>query len=44
MPGVTIIDMGWKLGLNGVDNAALKFDNVKVPFENMMNRFSDINE
>ena len=25
MPGVEIIDMGMKMGSNGVDNAALKF-------------------
>jgi acyl-CoA oxidase len=26
LPGVTIVDMGVKLGLNGVDNAALKYN------------------
>ena len=25
MPGVTIEDMGYKMGLNGVDNAKLRF-------------------
>ena len=28
MPGVTVEDMGHKMGLNGVDNAKLSFDNV----------------
>lgn len=42
MPGVTIVDMGWKMGVNGVDNAALAFENVKIPRENMLNRYSDV--
>jgi acyl-CoA oxidase len=29
--GVTIKDMGHKMGCNGVDNAALAFDHVRVP-------------
>jgi acyl-CoA oxidase len=44
MPGVTIKDMGWKMGSNGLDNAIFKFDNVKIPLENMMDRLSDIND
>jgi acyl-CoA oxidase len=35
--------MGYKIGLNGVDNAALTFKNVRIPRENMMNRYSDVN-
>lgn len=31
MAGVTIKDMGHKMGCNGVDNAALAFENVRVP-------------
>jgi len=42
LPGVTIVDMGVKLGLNGVDNAALKYNQVRVPRENMMNRYADV--
>ncbi len=38
MPGVTIEDMGYKMGLNGVDNAKLSFDNVRVPRENLLNK------
>lgn len=30
-PNVEIHDMGYKIGLNGIDNAALKFHNVKIP-------------
>ena len=36
--------MGYKIGLNGIDNAALKFHNVRVPVENLMNRYCDISE
>jgi len=37
-PGVTVVDMGVKMGLNGVDNARLSFDNVHVPRTNLLNR------
>lgn len=36
--------MGYKIGLNGVDNAALLFHNVRIPRTNMMNKYSDVNE
>lgn len=42
LPGMTIIDMGHKMGANGVDNAALKYDKVRIPRENMMNRYNDV--
>jgi len=42
VPGVTVEDMGHKMGLNGVDNAKLTFDNVRVPRENLLNKYSDI--
>ena len=42
LSGVTIVDMGVKVGLNGVDNAALKYNQVWVPRENMMNRYADV--
>lgn len=38
LPGVTVVDMGFKMGLNGVDNARLSFDNVRVPRTNLLNR------
>nr|XP_039271980.1 acyl-coenzyme A oxidase 3, peroxisomal-like [Styela clava] len=44
MPNVRVEDMGYKMGLNGVDNAKLFFDNVRVPRENLLNRFSDVAE
>lgn len=39
-PGVTIEDCGPKLGLNGVDNGRLQFDHVRVPRENLLDRFA----
>merc|ERR1739838_1079553 len=39
-----IDDMGHKMGLNGVDNAKLYFDNVRVPRENLLNRYSDVDK
>ncbi len=42
MPGVKIWDMGVKMGLNGVDNGALFFEKVRIPRENMMNKYCDV--
>ena len=42
LPGVRIEDCGHKLGLNGVDNGRLWFDGVRVPRENLLNRFADV--
>ncbi len=42
LPGVSITDGGPKLGLNGVDNGSITFDRVRVPRENLLNRFSDV--
>ena len=39
MPGCTVEDMGHKMGLNGVDNAKISFDNVRVPRENLLNKW-----
>lgn len=44
LPGVEINDMGMKMGLNGIDNAALKFHQVRIPRVNMMNRYGDVDE
>jgi alkylation response protein AidB-like acyl-CoA dehydrogenase len=32
----------FQMGLNGVDNAKLSFDHVRVPRENLLNRYSDV--
>lgn len=42
LPGVTIGDDGRKAGLNGVDNGRLTFDHVRIPRENLLNRFADV--
>ena len=42
MPGVRIEDSGQKMGLNGVDNGRLWFDEVCIPRENLLNRFADV--
>lgn len=42
--GVWLECMGMKIGLNGVDNARIKFDHVRIPRINMLNKFSDVNE
>ncbi|WP_367128946.1 acyl-CoA dehydrogenase [Saccharothrix sp. HUAS TT1] len=42
MPGVRIEDCGPKAGLNGVDNGRLWFDRVRVPRENLLNRYGDV--
>jgi len=39
-----IEDMGMKIGLNGIDNARLSFDHVKIPRIAMLNAFNDVNE
>lgn len=40
--GVRIEDMGHRMGCNGVDNGALWFDHVRIPAENLLNKYSDI--
>ena len=41
-PGVQIEDCGEKVGLNGVDNGRLTFERVRVPRENLLDRFADL--
>jgi acyl-CoA oxidase len=40
--GVRIEDDGRKMGLNGVDNGRIWFDEVRVPREALLNRFADV--
>ena len=44
LEGIKIEDCGYKLGLNGVDNGRIWFDHVRVPRENLLNKYGDINE
>ncbi len=40
LPGVRIEDCGHKMGLNGVDNGRLYFDDVRIPRENLLDRYA----
>lgn len=42
--GVRIEDCGRKMGLNGVDNGVIYFDQVIIPKENMLDKFASVNE
>ena len=42
LPGVIVEDNGYKLGLNGVDNGKIWFNQVQVPRENLLNKYGDI--
>ena len=44
LPGIRVEDCGYKLGLNGVDNGRIWFDQVRVPRENLLNKFGDVDE
>ncbi|MBR9919717.1 MAG: acyl-CoA oxidase [Bacteroidetes bacterium] len=44
LPGIRVEDNGYKMGLNGVDNGRIWFDQVRVPVENLLNRFGDIDQ
>lgn len=44
LPGVEVREMGHKMGNQGVDNAALLFHNVRVPAENILNKYADIDD
>jgi acyl-CoA oxidase len=42
LPGVTTSDCHYKGGLPGVDNGRIQFDNVRVPRENLLNKYADV--
>jgi acyl-CoA oxidase len=42
LPGVQVIDCGVKVGLQGVDNGALRFSGVRVPRLNLLDRFAQV--
>ncbi|XP_059044373.1 acyl-coenzyme A oxidase-like protein isoform X2 [Mustela lutreola] len=41
-PGVTAIDMMYKEGLHGVDNGILIFHKVRIPRENLLDKFGSV--
>ena len=44
LQGIEVADSGYKMGLNGVDNGRIWFDNVSVPRHNLLNRYGDISD
>ena len=38
MPGITVGDLGPKMGVNGMDNGFLRFDQVRIPRTNLLMR------
>ena len=44
LPGVTTSDCGQKGGLTGVDNGRIMFDHVRVPRQNLLNRYGQVDE
>lgn len=44
LPGITVKDNGYKMGLNGVDNGRIWFDQVNVPMENLLDKYGGIDE
>ena len=42
LPGVTTGDCQYKGGLPGVDNGRIMFDHVRVPRENLLNKYADV--
>ncbi len=44
LPGVTTSDCGHKGGLGGVDNGRIMFDEVRIPRQNLLNRYGQVDE
>jgi len=44
LSGITIEDCGRKMGLNGVDNGKIRFNNVIIPYDNMLDKFAQVTE
>ncbi len=42
LPGVTTSDCQYKGGLPGVDNGRIMFDQLRVPRENLLNKYADV--
>ncbi len=44
LPGIKIEDCGEKQGLNGVDNGRIWFNQVRVPVDNLLDRFAQVTD
>lgn len=44
LKGVTIKDCGRKMGLNGVDNGVIYFNNVVIPKDDMLDKFAGVSD
>lgn len=44
LPGIRIEDCGHKEGLNGIDNGQIWFDRVRIPRENLLDRFGQVSD
>jgi acyl-CoA oxidase len=44
LPGVRIEDCGRKIGLNGVDNGRIWFDEVRVPRDALLDQYAEVSE
>ncbi|WP_186627813.1 acyl-CoA dehydrogenase [Rhodococcus sp. BP22] len=42
LPGVTTSDCQYKGGLPGVDNGRIMFDHVRIPRDNLLNKYADV--
>nr|CAH7752266.1 unnamed protein product [Callosobruchus chinensis] len=43
-PGLTVGDMGEKIGLNGIDNGFIEFDNYEIPKDSLLNKLGDVTD
>lgn len=44
LPGIRIEDNGYKLGLNGVDNGRIWFDKIRIPREQLLDRYGSVSK
>jgi acyl-CoA oxidase len=44
LPGIDIEDCGLKAGLNGVDNGRIAFAGVRIPRDNLLDRYGSVSE
>ena len=44
LPGIIIKDCGYKNGLDSVDNGEITFNNVVIPYDNLLDKLAQIND